>query len=111
MAQKRSPKTLATVDRQAAEARPTPANAAAPAGNAPRQEMPPTPDRDRRLPLKTAQHVRSELARVYRSMRHGDIDPAIGTKLTYVLVALGKMIEVGDLEKRIEALEVTARQT
>lgn len=70
-----------------------------------------TPERDRRLPLKTAQHVRSELARVYRSMKHGDIDPSIGTKLTYVLVALGKMIEVGDLEKRIEALEDQRRQT
>lgn len=65
----------------------------------------PTPDRDRRLPLKTAQHVRSELARVYRSMKLREIDPATGTKLTYVLVALGKMIEVGDLEQRIEALE------
>lgn len=66
----------------------------------------PTPERARRLPLKTAQHVRSELARVYRNMKHGDIEPATGTKLTYVLVALGKMIEVGDLEKRIEALEL-----
>lgn len=71
----------------------------------------PTPERDRRLPLKTAQHVRSELARVYRSMKYGDTDPAVGTKLTYVLVALGKMIEVGDLEKRIEALENQARQS
>ncbi|MFW7342866.1 hypothetical protein V0R37_15160 [Pollutimonas sp. H1-120] len=44
-------------------------------------------------------------------MKHGDIDPSIGTKLTYVLVALGKMIEVGDLEKRIEALEDQRRQT
>ena len=71
----------------------------------------PTPERDRRLPLKTAQHVRAELARVYRSMKNDSIEPATGTKLTYVLVALGKMIEVGDLEKRIEALEEQARQT
>lgn len=69
----------------------------------------PTPERNRRLPLRTAEHVRSELARVYRSMKYGDIDPAIGTKLTYVLVALGKMIEVGDLEKRLEALEAMTR--
>lgn len=68
-------------------------------------EVLPTPERDRRLPLKSAQHVRAELARVYRSMKYGDLDPATGTKLTYVLVALGKMIEVGDLEQRIEALE------
>jgi hypothetical protein len=44
-------------------------------------------------------------------MKHGGVDPAIGTKLTYVLVALGKMIEVGDLEKRIEALESAARKS
>ena len=78
--------------------------------NSPADDRQPTPDRDRRLPLKTAQHVRTELARVYRSMKHADIDPAVGTKLTYVLVALGKMIEVGDLEKRIEALEAMARR-
>jgi hypothetical protein len=68
-------------------------------------EVLPTPRRDRRLPLKSAQHVRAELARVYRGMKYGELDPAVGTKLAYVLVALGKMIEVGDLEQRIEALE------
>lgn len=91
MAQKRTPESSAEVD-------------------GPADSSLPTPERERRLPLKTAQHVRSELARVYRSMKHGKIDPAIGTKLTYVLVALGKMIEVGDLEKRIEALENAARK-
>lgn len=91
MTQKRTPKSSERIDSSA-------------------DERLPTPDRDRRLPLKTAQHVRTELARVYRSMKHADIDPAVGTKLTYVLVALGKMIEVGDLEKRIEALEAMARR-
>lgn len=71
---------------------------------------PPPPQRDRRLPLKSAQHVRSELARVYRDMKTGEIEPSLGTKLTYVLVALGRMIEVGDLEKRIDALETVMRQ-
>lgn len=86
MARKRSNETSAMVDGQPAS-------------------VLPTPSRDRRLPLKTAQHVRSELARVYRAMKAGEMDPALGTKLTYVLSILGRMIEVGDLEQRLEALE------
>lgn len=71
----------------------------------------PPPVRDRRLPLKTAQQVRAELARVYRAMKAGQIDPSLGTKLTYVLATLGRMIEVGDLEKRLEILESRSEET
>lgn len=71
----------------------------------------PPPVRDRRLPLKTAQHVRAELARVYRAMKAGQMDPALGTKLTYVLATLGRMIEVGDLEQRLEILESRSEET
>jgi hypothetical protein len=62
----------------------------------------PTPSR---IDLKTIDDVRVELARVYRDMRAGRIDTQDGTKLAYVLAQLGKLIEAGDLEKRLEAVE------
>jgi hypothetical protein len=62
----------------------------------------PTPSR---IDLKTIDDVRVEMARVYRDMRAGRIDTADGTKLAYVLAQIGKLIESGELEKRMEALE------
>jgi hypothetical protein len=62
----------------------------------------PTPPR---IDLKTIDDVRVEMARVYRDMRAGRIDTADGTKLAYVLAQLGKLIEAGEIEKRLEALE------
>jgi hypothetical protein len=62
----------------------------------------PTPPR---IDLKTIDDVRVEMARVYRDMRAARIDTADGTKLAYVLAQLGKLIESGDIEKRLEALE------
>ncbi len=73
-------------------------------------ELLPTSNRDRRLPLKTAQNVRAEIARVYREMRTGRMQPEMATKLTYVLAVLGRMIEAGDLEQRVEALENQKRR-
>lgn len=58
-----------------------------------------------RIDLKTIDDVRVEMARVYRDMRAGRIDTADGTKLSYVLAQIGKLIESGELEKRLEALE------
>jgi hypothetical protein len=62
----------------------------------------PTPPR---IDLKTVDDVRVEAARVYRDMRAQRIDTADGTKLVYVLGVIGKLIEAGELEKRVEALE------
>jgi len=62
----------------------------------------PTPSR---IDLKTIDDVRVEMARVYRDMRSGRLETADGTKLAYVLSQLGKLIESGELEKRLEALE------
>ena len=62
----------------------------------------PTPPR---IDLKTIDDVRVEMARVYRDMRAGRIESSDGTKLAYVLAQLGKLIESGELEKRLEALE------
>jgi hypothetical protein len=62
----------------------------------------PTPSR---IDLKTIDDVRVECARVYRDMRANRIEMADGTKLVYVLGQLGKLIEAGEYEKRLEALE------
>ena len=63
----------------------------------------PTPSR---IDLKSIDDVRLELARLYREMRAGTILTADGTRLAYVLTQIGKLIELHDIEKRIEELEV-----
>jgi hypothetical protein len=45
------------------------------------------------------------MAKVYRESRSELIDPATGSKLIWMLQAVGRVIEGGELEKRIEALE------
>ena len=62
----------------------------------------PTPPR---IDLKTIDDVRVEMARVYRDMRAARIDTQEGTRLCYVLAQLGKLIESGEIEQRLEALE------
>ena len=68
-------------------------------------------DRNNKLPiptridLKTIDDIRLEMARVYREMRAQKIEAADGTKLVYVLSAMGKLIELHDIEKRITLLE------
>ena len=58
-----------------------------------------------RTALTKLEHVRDELARVYRHARTGKIKTSEGTRLTYMLVALSKIIESSDLEERIRTLE------
>ena len=58
-----------------------------------------------RIPLRTAGDVQRELARLYRQMKAGQIAPADGTKLAYVLNLLRVSIETNDIEQRIQALE------
>lgn len=65
----------------------------------------PTHPRRLRLPLSSADDVRRELARVYRGMKVGQIEPATGTKLAYVLNQLRVTIETSAIEQRIAALE------
>lgn len=62
----------------------------------------PTPGK---IDLKTADDVRLEMAKVYRDMKGGKVDMADGTKLVYVLAQIGKLIELTEIEKRIELLE------
>lgn len=72
-------------------------------------EPAPTHPRRLRLPLSTALDVRRELARLYRSMKVGEVPPADGTKLAYVLNILRQTIETSDIEQRISALEVAQK--
>lgn len=68
-------------------------------------EVIPPPGKARSLPLTTVGHCRGELAAVYRMAKNGEMDYSDATKLTYILIALGKMIVDHDLESRIAALE------
>lgn len=61
----------------------------------------PTPS----IHLKTINDVRLEMAKVYRDMKLQKIATSDGTRLTYVLAQIGKMIELHDIEKRVEQLE------
>ncbi len=61
----------------------------------------PTPS----IHLKTINDVRLEMAKVYRDMKLQKIPTSDGTRLVYVLVQIGKMIELHDIEKRVEQLE------
>jgi hypothetical protein len=60
-----------------------------------------------RCKLETMADVKREMAKVYRESRSGVIDAVVGTKLIWMLQAVGKAIETGDLEKRIELLEAS----
>jgi hypothetical protein len=63
--------------------------------------LPPT----RRIDLATLEQCRSEMARAYRDVDAGKIDSSEGSRRVYMLLNIGKMIELADLEKRLERLE------
>lgn len=63
-----------------------------------------------RINLATIDDVRREVARVYREMRGKIIESQDGTRLTYVLAQLGKLHEMADVEKRLNALEHVLKQ-
>ena len=70
------------------------------------QSLAPSPPPRRSRPdLATMALVRREMGRVYRDMRAKKIESQHGTRLTYVLTAIGKLIEGSELQKRVEALE------
>ena len=57
------------------------------------------------IDLAKAIDVRREMARVYRGMRSKEVDPSDGTKFIYALTAIGKMIELEEIEQRLNELE------
>jgi hypothetical protein len=61
----------------------------------------PTPQ----LKLATIEDCRREMARVYRDARSGTTDTADASRLVYMLTCVAKMIEIGQLEQRLLALE------
>ncbi|MDD3293084.1 MAG: hypothetical protein PHG20_00140 [Geobacteraceae bacterium] len=67
--------------------------------------LPPNPSQKGSIALTKMSHIRSELSRLYREARNGKIDLGDATRLTYILQVLAKIIEGGELEQRIEALE------
>lgn len=71
-----------------------------------KESVTPTPCR---IDLKTIDDVRLEMARVYREMRGNKMEAQQGTRLVYVLSAIGKLIELHEIEKRITALEEKAK--
>ena len=58
-----------------------------------------------RCQLETMGDVKREMAKVYREARSNMIDVSDGSKLVYTLGTIGKVIEGGEFEKRLEALE------
>ena len=58
-----------------------------------------------RIDLKSIDDVRLEMAKVYRSMKSGEVKASDGTRLVYVLSQIGKMIELYEVEKRLTILE------
>lgn len=49
--------------------------------------------------------VVSELAKVYREMRRGELDKADGERLARVLTQIRGALEVGEIERRLGMLE------
>lgn len=59
----------------------------------------------KRTKLGSIREIRAELGRVYRRAKSGEIDTTTATRLAYMLDLMSRMIERGELESRIEALE------
>jgi len=58
-------------------------------------------------PLNTVGGVVTELGRIYRLARRGELDMADAKALTYVLREIRCALEAGDIERRLEALEAS----
>lgn len=61
----------------------------------------PTPQ----IKLATIEDCRREMARVYRDARTNRIDSQDASRFVYILSQIGKLIELTDIEKRIDLLE------
>ena len=57
-------------------------------------------------PLNTVGGVVTELGRIYREARRGELEVGDATRLAMVLREIRCALEASDIEKRIEALEV-----
>ncbi len=55
--------------------------------------------------LDTVGGVVTELGRVYRKARRGELDVGDATRLAYILREIRCALEASDIEKRLDALE------
>lgn len=55
--------------------------------------------------LDTLPACRRELARVYREVRLGKLDSQVGTRLAFMVTSIARLIEGGEIERRLAALE------
>jgi hypothetical protein len=69
----------------------------------------PTPRR-RRVQLDRLEGVRVEMARVYREMESGRRDSQDGSRLVYVLTQIAKVLELTEIERRLNQLETMAER-
>jgi hypothetical protein len=62
--------------------------------------------RTRRGPeLASLTDIRREMSRVYRQCRAGKLRPEDGTRYTYMLSQIAKVLEAAEVEARVDALE------
>jgi len=64
----------------------------------------PTPKR-RKPQLTDLGGVRVEMARIYREMESGKRDSQDGSRLVYVLTQITKVLELTEIERRLNVLE------
>ncbi|QUJ75375.1 hypothetical protein KDD17_10300 [Sulfitobacter albidus] len=57
------------------------------------------------MKLNTVADVQRELSKLYRLARAKKLDVSEASKLSNILVMIARIMETGDLEARIEALE------
>lgn len=67
----------------------------------------PTPTR-RKPQLDRLEGVRVEMARVYREMESGKRESQDGSRLVYVLTQIAKVLELTEIERRLNMLEAMA---
>jgi hypothetical protein len=66
--------------------------------------------RTRRGPeLASLEDIRREMSKVYRQCRAGKIRPEDGSRYTFMLVQIARVIEIGQVEARVKALERALR--
>lgn len=59
--------------------------------------------------LRSLEDARRFLAVIINDVHMDSIDPTKGSKLAYMIQILGRLIEGGDLEKRVLALEAALK--
>ena len=63
------------------------------------ETLPPTKNKRYRCKLDTMADIKAEMSKVYREARSGVVDVQDATKLTWMLQAVGKVIESEEPEK------------